>query len=71
MAADALAPCVARSSAAMLLIMQDKLIFVFHEEGYQELVWHFWEMINDANIFYVSSNKSSSSQINVDPDVFY
>ena len=33
MAFDALAPCVARSSAAVVSIMQDKQILVFHEKG--------------------------------------
>ena len=33
-AADALAPCVARSSAAMALTMQDKQILVFHKAGF-------------------------------------
>ena len=32
MAADALAPCVARPSATMVLTKQDKKLFVFHEE---------------------------------------
>ena len=35
MAADALAPCVARSSAAVVLTMHDKQVFVFHKEGVQ------------------------------------
>ena len=34
-AADALATCVARSSAAMILIMQDKQVLVIHEERFQ------------------------------------
>ena len=33
MAVDALAPCVARSSAAMGLTMQDRRVLVFHKEG--------------------------------------
>ena len=35
MAADALAPCISRPSAAMILIMQEKQVFVFHQEGFQ------------------------------------
>ena len=35
MAADALATCVARSSATMVLTTQDKQVLVFHEEGLQ------------------------------------
>ena len=35
MATYALAPCVARTSAATLLAMRDKLIFVFHGVGCQ------------------------------------
>ena len=34
MAADALAPCVAKSPAAMVLTMWDKRVLVFHEEGF-------------------------------------
>ena len=33
MAADALAPCVARTSATIALIMLDKQVLVFHKEG--------------------------------------
>ena len=33
MAADALAPCVARSSTAMALNMQYKRVFVFHKRS--------------------------------------
>ena len=35
MSVDDLAPCVARSSTAMVLNMQDKLDQVFHKEGFQ------------------------------------
>ena len=35
MAADALAPCVARTSAAMILIMQNRQVFVLLEEEFQ------------------------------------
>ena len=34
-AADALAPCTVRTSANMVLTIQDKWIFAFHEEGFQ------------------------------------
>ena len=35
MAADALAPYVARTSAAMILTMQNRLVLVLFEEGFQ------------------------------------
>ena len=35
MVAGAVAPCIARSSATMILNMQDKRVLVFHVEGYQ------------------------------------
>ena len=35
MIANALLPCVAKSSAAMALNMQDKWVRVFHKEGFQ------------------------------------
>ena len=35
MAADALAPCVPRPSAAMVLNMQSKQVVVFHEAKFQ------------------------------------
>ena len=34
MAADALAPYVARSSATMVINMQDEGVLVFHKEGF-------------------------------------
>ena len=33
MTADALAPCIARTSTAMILILQDKRVVVFQEGG--------------------------------------
>ena len=46
MAADALAPCVAKSSASKLLTMQDKCTLVLHKEGFQQRVpSQSWEMI--------------------------
>ena len=51
MAADALAPCVTKSSAAMVLIMQDEHVLVFHEEGFQQPAPSpFWEMMENVNI---------------------
>ena len=35
MAADALAPCVARTSAAMVLNKRNKQVLVFYEQGFQ------------------------------------
>ena len=35
MAADALVPCVAGPSAAMILAMWNRLVMVFQEEGFQ------------------------------------
>ena len=35
MAANALAPCVARTMAAMILTMQDNWFLVFHGERFQ------------------------------------
>ena len=35
MPADALAPCVARSSAAMMETTWNKQVIVFHKEGFQ------------------------------------
>ena len=35
LAADTLAPCVTRSSAAMVLSIQDKFVFVFFEEEFE------------------------------------
>ena len=34
-AADALAPCVAKPSAAVIFTMLDKLVLVFYEERFQ------------------------------------
>ena len=39
-AVDALAPHVARTSAAMVLTMQDEQILVFDKEGFQPLTPH-------------------------------
>ena len=45
-AADALAPYVAGTWAAVILTMQDKRILVFYKEGFQlPAATQFWEMI--------------------------
>ena len=52
MAADALAPGIARLYAAMVLTMQIKWNLVFNEEGFQlPALSHCPEIIEDANIF--------------------
>ena len=52
MAADALAPFITRSSAIIILTMQDKWVLVFHEEEFQvHLPSECWEIIKNANIF--------------------
>ena len=54
-AADGLAPWVARPSAAMVLNMQDKQVLVFHEEGFQLPVSsQWWEIIENANMYLLS-----------------
>ena len=51
MAADDLAPCVARVSAALVLSMKDTQVLVFHEEEIQLPVpFHCQEVIENANI---------------------
>ena len=35
MAADVLAPCVTRSSVAMVLARLDEWVLVFHDEGFE------------------------------------
>ena len=50
---DALAPCVARTSAVMVLTLQCEQVFVFHKEGFQ--LFHVFMLsrcleIEDANI---------------------
>ena len=39
MVVDALAPCVARTSAAMILIMENRQVFVLLEGEFQLPVW--------------------------------
>ena len=51
-AADVLAPYVARTSAAMVLILQDEWLLVFLDEGFQEPAPHqCGEMRENAIIF--------------------
>ena len=53
MAADALAPCIARSSATMVLTVQGKWIFVFHEDEFQlPTPSQWWVMIKYVNIHW-------------------
>ena len=52
MAADALATYVARSSIAMVLNMQHKLVLVFYEDGFQETVpFKCWWIIEQASTY--------------------
>ena len=52
LASNALDPCVAKSSATMLLTMQDKQVVVFHKEGFQlHATSQCLEMMRNANIF--------------------
>ena len=57
MAADALAPYVARTSAAMILTMKKRYILVLSEEGFQLPASHqCGKMTQNVNIyFYVPS----------------
>ena len=64
MAADALAPYITRTSEAMLLSMHDQWVHVFYEERFQTPApSNFWEMIENANIFYVSENIFSMQEL--------
>ena len=52
MAADALAPGVARPSATLVLIMQNKQVLASHEEGFQlPKLSQCWEIIENATTF--------------------
>ena len=64
-AADALAPCVARSSAAMLLIMWDHQVLVFDEQEFLVLVPSRCreKMENIKTYFYVLSETSKAEGI--------
>ena len=55
MGADALAPGVARSSATIILTVQDKWVIVFNKEIFQLfLSYQFWKLMGNANVSYVS-----------------
>ena len=57
MAAEALAPCVARTSAAMVLNMQNKQVFAFYEERFHlRQPYQCWERIDNANIILCFTN---------------
>ena len=43
MAADGLAPCIARSSAAKVQTTQDKQVFAFHEEISSSHKYRLWK----------------------------
>ena len=65
LAADALAPCVARASAAMLLTMQDKCIFLFHQGEFQQSVPSVMRngtKYNIKNCFLLSYEKKSAQK---------
>ena len=66
MATDASAPCVARTWAAMVLTIQDKLVLSFHEEDFQPPVpSRCWEKCRKCEyIFYVSSNIFNTVTVN-------
>ena len=50
--ADALTPCIARSSTAMILTARDKQGPAFHEKGFQiYLLLYLYLYINDENIY--------------------
>ena len=51
MAADVLAPCVARTSAAMILIMKNRQVLVLLEEEFQLCVLLVWR--NDIKCKYM------------------
>ena len=55
MAADAPAPCIARSSADMVLItMYDKQVLAFHEEGFQlSVLSEYQDIIENAYQFFM------------------
>ena len=62
MTTDALAPCVTRPSAAMVLCVQDKGALIFREEGFQlPTPFQCREM---AEIFYDSKHIQHSKKKN-------
>ena len=58
MAVDALAPSIARSSAAMVLIMWDKWATVMHGEGFQLPVY----LSIENDLFFSFSQMNSAHQ---------
>ena len=79
MAADALAPRVMRTSAAILLTIQNKKVLGFHEEGFEvPAPYQFWEIIV-KNIFMLlkkkkqiqfGKSKNSTALIDVSINIF-
>ena len=70
MAADALAPCVTRTSTAMVLNMQYKQILVFNEEGFQQPApSQCWKIIENANIFltFIKIHSGRQGLVFIDP----
>ena len=58
MVTDALTPCVTRPLSTMVINVQDKHAFVFHEnQHWPAAAGHFCEMIKNANIFHVFEDK--------------
>ena len=52
MAADALASCITRTSATVILTLQDEPVLNFHEVEFQPtLPIVYWEMIENVNEF--------------------
>ena len=63
MVAEALASCVTRSLAAVVLIMLDKRIHASHEEVSQlSVTSHCWSMMCDGNVFYIFIKINSTRQ---------
>ena len=52
-AVDALAPCIARSSATIESTVQDKNVLVFHKKGYQLTTWDLWVVRNNRECKYI------------------
>ena len=54
MAADVLAPCVARTSKNIVLIMQDKQVLIFHDAGFKAPVpFHCWMMTENGTYIFM------------------
>ena len=52
MVGNALAPCITRPSAAMILTVQNKHVFVIHEERFQlHAPSYCWKIIENGNTF--------------------